>query len=250
MKHDESRILVVDDDVDICSNLRDILSDLGYQVDVAHDGQSALDLVRRQHFDVVLLDFKMPGMDGLTLHREIKRLRAETVALMVTAYSEDGTAEAARAAGIWRVLSKPVDLRGLLSLVVEAVDRPLVLVVDDDRDLCENLRDLLGDAGYRVGLVHNANEVPQRLGEASHEIVLIDMKLPDGDGGEVFRRVREVNPDARTILITGAVAEVGGLVEQILAEGADAVCYKPFDVPGLLETLTQLTGASSSPDPR
>ena len=49
--------------------------------------------------------------------------------------------------------------------------------------------------------------------------------------------VREANPQARTVLITGYRSEMDQLVEQMLAEGADAVCYKPFDVPELLETL-------------
>src|SRR5579864_5581971 len=78
-------ILVVDDDVDTCRNLSDILTDLGYRVDTAHDGPTALELVRQNAYDVALLDYKMPGMDGLTLYREIKRLRAGTVAIVVTA---------------------------------------------------------------------------------------------------------------------------------------------------------------------
>src|SRR5512147_828002 len=70
-------LLLVDDDVDICANLADILGDLGgYRVDVAHDGPTALELVRQRPFDVALLDLKMPGMDGLTLYRELKKLRA------------------------------------------------------------------------------------------------------------------------------------------------------------------------------
>src|SRR5262249_19103752 len=75
----KTSILVVDDDVDTCRNLSDILTDLGYRVDVAHDGPSALELVRRHAYDIALLDYKMPGMDGLTLYREIKGLRAGTV---------------------------------------------------------------------------------------------------------------------------------------------------------------------------
>src|SRR3989442_2683844 len=91
-------LLVVDDEVDICRNLSDILTDLGYRVDVAHDGPSALELVRRHAYDVALLDLKMPGMDGLTLYREIKRLRAGIVAIIVNAYASHATAEAALSA--------------------------------------------------------------------------------------------------------------------------------------------------------
>ena len=121
-------VLVVDDDVDTCRNLSDILHDLGHQVDVAHDGPSALELVRRTAYDVALLDYKMPGMDGLTLYREIKKIRAGTVAIVVTAYAGGTTAEEALSAGAWQVLPKPVDFPRLLSLVEDAMTQPLVLI--------------------------------------------------------------------------------------------------------------------------
>jgi CheY-like chemotaxis protein len=106
-------ILLVDDDADVCENMSDILSELGYRVDAAHDGCTALELVRRQPYDVALLDLKMPGMDGLSLYHEIKKLRAGTVALLVTAYAGGATADEALAAGAWRVVPKPVDVPSL-----------------------------------------------------------------------------------------------------------------------------------------
>ena len=79
-----ARILVVDDEVDTCANLSDILSDLGYEVDVAYDGLGALELVNQKTYDVALLDLKMPGMNGLELYRRIKQLEAGTVAIVVS----------------------------------------------------------------------------------------------------------------------------------------------------------------------
>ena len=233
-------ILVVDDDVDTCHNLRDILTDMGYRVDIAHDGPSALELVKRNAYDVALLDLKMPGMDGVTLYREVKKLRADTVAIIVTAYAGGNTAEEALAAGAWQLMPKPVDLGRLLPLVEEALGQPLVLVVDDDPDLCASLWDLLRDRGYRVSLAHSESEAAGRLGDARIRVVLIDMKLADGDGSSVFHRVRQANPQARTVVITGHRPEMEHLVQQVLDEGADAVCYKPFDVPRLLDTVTRL----------
>ena len=238
-------ILVVDDDVDTCRNLSDILSDLGYHVDIAHDGPSALELVRRNAYDVALLDYKMPGMDGLTLYREIKRLRAGTVAIVVTAYAGGATAEEALGAGAWQVLAKPLDFPKLLGLVNEAVGQPLVLVVDDDQDLCANLWDLLRERGFRVCLAHDEREAGASLKDSAFKAVLIDMKLPAGDGASVFRMVRQANPQARTIVITGHRGEMDQQVQQMVKEGADAVCYKPFDVAKLLGTLQALTRAES-----
>jgi CheY-like chemotaxis protein len=230
-------ILVVDDDLDTCRNLSDILIDLGQEVDTAQSGPAALDLVRQRHYDIALLDLKMPDMDGLNLYRELKKLSADTVAIIVTAYASGTTAEEAGAAGIWQVLPKPIDLPKLLDLVSNALGQPLVLLVDDDPDLCASLWDVLREHGYRVCLAHNEEEALDRLRKKAFEIVLIDMKLPASDGRHVFQHVRQLNPSARTVLITGYRSEMEQIVQQVLAEGADAACYKPFDMPHLLATL-------------
>ncbi|MGH7225420.1 MAG: response regulator, partial [Gemmataceae bacterium] len=179
-------ILVVDDEVDTCRNLSDILSDLGYQVDTAHDGFAALELVGKKAYDIALLDLKMPGMDGLTLYREMRKLRSSTVAIVVTAYASKATAEEALSAGAWQVLAKPVDFARLLPLVGEALEQPLVLVVEDDPDLCANLWDLLRERGYRVAIAHDEEEAARLLQVHDFRLVLIDMKLPRGDGNSVF----------------------------------------------------------------
>ena len=237
----KASILVVDDEVDTCRNLSDILSDLGYDVEIAHDGVSALEMVRHKAFDVALLDLKMPGMDGLTLYREIKKLRAGTVAIIVTAYAGGNTQAEALAAGAWQVLSKPVDFPKLLGLVDEALGQPLVMVVDDDHDLCATLWEILHDRGFRVCLAHDEKEAAERLKGRDFKVVLIDMKLPTGDGHSVFHLVRKANPQARTVFITGHRSEMDERIQQAMSEGADAVCYKPFDVPGLLTTLEKLS---------
>ena len=234
------RVLVVDDDVDTCHNLSDILSEFGYEVATAHNGRDALTLVEQGAFDVALLDFKMPGMDGLTLYREIRQRNAGTVGIIVTAYATGETAEQALHAGAWRVLSKPVDVGRLMPLVQQAAHQPLVMVVDDDADLCENLWDLLRERGYRVCVAHDVDKVPEQLKGQHHRVVLIDMKLPHCDGRSVYRLVREANPQARVVLITGFRTELQGLIERVIAEGADAVCYKPFEMPQLLQTIGRL----------
>jgi DNA-binding NtrC family response regulator len=234
-------LLVVDDEIDTCNNYRDIFSDLGYDVDIAHDGESALEKVCQKAYAVAVLDLMMPGMDGLALYNEVKRLRPETVAVLVTAFPHHPRAEECLSAGIWRVISKPVELTQLLALIDEALDQPLVLVVDDDPDLCANLWDLFRERGYRVSISNDARTAVHRLQEGRFKVVLIDMRLPDGNGSEVYRAVREAGAGARTILITGHAAELAHSLSQLTTEGADAVCYKPFDVDKLIATVGRLS---------
>jgi DNA-binding NtrC family response regulator len=233
-------ILIVDDDADICANMADILTDAGYRVDAADGGMTALEMVRRGNYDIALLDLQMPGMDGLTLYREIKKARPGTVVVIVTAHSSSEMADAALAAGAWDLLPKPVEFSRLLDIIDDAMDQPLVLVVDDDRDLCASLSDVLQEHRYRVSIAHDQKTAAEQLGESTG-VVLIDMKLPGSDGATVFRWVQAANPLARTVLITGFRGELELLIEQLQAEGADAVCYKPFDVPKLLDLVKQLT---------
>lgn len=233
-------ILLVDDDVDICQNMADILNDYGCHVDIAHDGMAALNLVRRKAYDVALLDLKMPGMDGFTLYQEVKKISPGTAVIIITAHAGSAVVEEALATGALQVFSKPIDLLRLMQELDKTLDQPLVLIVDDDLDLCDNLWDLLRDRGYRVFLAHNESQAAARLNDRSYKVVLIDVRLPNGSGSQVFHRVREMNPQARTILITGYSSDTIPLVESLLAEGADAIHYKPFDVPMLLSTLDRL----------
>ncbi|HVW02282.1 MAG TPA: response regulator [Planctomycetaceae bacterium] len=234
-------ILVVDDEVDNCMNLADIFSTFGYHIDMAFDGPSALEQARKRHYDVVLLDLRMPGMDGLAVYRELKKLQPEVVAIIVSAYASPEVAEAAKEAGAWEILHKPVQLDALLSLVEEAVGQPVVLVVDDDRDLCANLWDLFRSRGYRVSLAHSEPQAREFLESRDFQVVLIDLKLEEGHGGNVFRAVRERDPVPRTLIITGHRTESEDVIQSALREGADAVCYKPFNVPELLGVLQKLT---------
>jgi two-component system, NtrC family, response regulator HydG len=119
-----SAILLVDDDHDTCASLSDIISDLGYRVDVAHDGPAALDLSRRQPYGLALLDYKMPGMDGVELYGHLKHVHPNTVGVLVTAFAAEDTMQAADRAGIRRVLPKPVDFRRLIPLIEEVAGAP------------------------------------------------------------------------------------------------------------------------------
>lgn len=241
MKGAAPSILIADDEEDICRNMADILGDLGYLVDIAHNGFDALVLAQQHPYDMALLDLKMPGMDGLTLYRQIKKFSAGTVAIIVTAFATNATALEALSAGTLNVLPKPVDIPRLLELITPALERPLALLVDDDIDLCDSLWDVLNVRGYRLCIAHDENEAAERLKTRQYHMVLIDLKLPQGDGLGVFRKVQQSNPRPRTIAITGNQLETGELLQQMITEGAEAVCYKPFDIPALLATMERLS---------
>lgn len=235
------RILVVDDEPDIRDSVADILNEFGYHADTAGDGAEALTKIRDRSYDVALLDFKMPGMNGLDLYHEMRRVCPETSAILVSAYTGDGVAEEAISSGIRRVISKPVDMGDVIAQVDEELERPLALVVDDDSDFCESLRDILADKGLRVGLA-NDETAAAKLVQSSHpHVVVLDIVLgDDSDAARIFKTIRDSNPDAGVVLVTGHRAETEPLINELIKGGAVAVCYKPVEVPCLLETIGQL----------
>jgi DNA-binding response OmpR family regulator len=241
----EGSVLVVDDDYDAGQNLGDILSDLGYGVHVSTDPFVALEIAHSYNFEIALLDLKMPGMDGLSLARKLKELCNSTIVLLTTAYADRETLQLARSHGIWRVFPKPLDIQRIIPSLAEIIRQPLVLLIEDDADQCHSLTDVLQDQGYRVCFATDIERAMSLLRGTKFHLVLIDMKLPDGFGDEVYQKVRGVSKKARVVMITGYRTEMQDRIESSLKAGADAVCYKPFQILELLEILKQLTSVNS-----
>lgn len=113
-------ILVVDDEETICIALSAWLTKEGYSVETAASGQEALDRMTQKHFDLYLVDFKMPGMDGLQLMAEIKKRHFDATIIMITAHGSIQSAVEAMKRGAIDYLCKPFDPEEL-SLLMERV---------------------------------------------------------------------------------------------------------------------------------
>jgi DNA-binding response OmpR family regulator len=122
MRMADRNVLLVDDDEDTCALMSDVFRDVGYTVDVAYDGKGALDLSGRHHYSLALLDYKMPGMDGLELCRRLKGSQPSIVVALISGLSSTATTVAAAEAGAWCSLLKPVDFSVLMPLVAEVVN--------------------------------------------------------------------------------------------------------------------------------
>jgi CheY-like chemotaxis protein len=117
----EKRVLIVDDDAAIVRVLRDALGvfrhEHAYKVETAGDGAEGLAVLKRDQFDLVLLDMNMPRMSGLELLAEMRRLGIQTPVLMLTGNEDNRTAADALAGGILAYIPKPFELQHLELLV-------------------------------------------------------------------------------------------------------------------------------------
>lgn len=231
------RVLIVDDDIDICENVADILNDLGYVTDTACDGPSALIHVREHAYDIAVLDFKMPGMNGVCLYEQIRNTSPETVALLVSAFTAEGVLEQAIGVGMWKVLPKPLDVEQFLVLLDEITRKPLALVVDDDSDFADSVADILRERGFRVSVANTLDTAERRVQTRFWDVVLLDVMIGQTESSVVFESLRQADPDARVVVITGAADEHATCVENMRNAGAVAVHYKPLDLPKVIEAL-------------
>ncbi len=109
-----ARILVVDDEQDMVTTLRDILEASGYHVEVASSGREALERCREQPPTCALIDIFMPALNGVEAGREIKRLAPQVAILLMTANIASEPARRVLGERTWEVLAKPLDLEYLL----------------------------------------------------------------------------------------------------------------------------------------
>jgi two-component system response regulator PilR (NtrC family) len=112
-------ILVADDDENLCQNLQDILSQKGYRVSVALDSTSAIEKVKTCAFDIMLLDMKLPPLNGLEVYLEIRQFCSSMVVVIITGFLTEieKMVEMTRKAGAYAFLEKPIDINTLLSLL-------------------------------------------------------------------------------------------------------------------------------------
>ncbi|MCG2769803.1 MAG: response regulator [Chloroflexota bacterium] len=117
----EHLLLVVDDDSGMRDTLLDILEARGYRVGVAADGFEALEAIKTERCDLMLMDIVMPRMNGVEALKQLKEIDGSVIVIMMTAYAMPDLVEGALREGVYKVLFKPLDMEEVLSLIDEAL---------------------------------------------------------------------------------------------------------------------------------
>ncbi len=113
----KNKILIVDDNEALCQNLSDILELEGYDTIGVYDGYQAIESIKKSKFDVVLLDFKMPGLSGLDTLKLLNQIIPNIVVIMITAFTEDIFYNTGLENTCYKVIQKPIDIDNLLKIL-------------------------------------------------------------------------------------------------------------------------------------
>ena len=237
----KTNILVVDDLRSIRVTLGGILEDKGHNVVTVEDGYQAIEAVKKTHFDIIFMDIKMPGINGVQTFREVKKIDPGAAVVMMTAYSVEDLVKEALEEGAYAIAYKPFDIDKIIVLIEELLgEKTLILVVDDQFGDRETLKTILEDKGYKVATARDGAEAIKLVRERHYDIIFLDIKMPDMNGVETFEQVKEIDPGAAVIMMTGYTEE--DLVKRAISGGAYTCVYKPFDmekVIALVETIAK-----------
>ena len=235
------RLLVVEDDPDIAKLLSMMLQRAGYQVDVAINGETALNYLARNEYAAMTLDLMLPDQSGISLIRQIRSQAAtETLPIIVvSAFTEDGKLAINGDFNAVDWIDKPFDEERLAAAVcrflpVQSVGKPRVLHVEDDADLSHIVATIGRDlADFDVA--HNLAEARAKLALERYSLVILDIGLPDGSGWELLADLKRLNPEPPVIVLSGTE-----MTEQQQASVHAALVKTRIPNQDLLDTLKRL----------
>ncbi len=232
-------VLIVDDDVDLGDTLLDILEAKGYDVAFSSSGENALSKIEDKRYDVIFMDIRMPGMNGVETLRRIKKHSPLTSVVMITAFAEDELVDQAREEGSLQILSKPLDINKIIGFLQKQELLKTIFIVDDDHEFCSSLEDAIILHGYDVTVVHGAQEAIDTFKNNKYGIVLLDMKLNGRNGLEVAESIKKKGFKCFVVIMSAYTKEFQDLLDK--TDIKNSFIEKPFDIDNLLKLLTEVS---------
>lgn len=259
------RMLVVDDDEQLCLSAVKSLKTIGVEADWTLDGESAVQMVEKRHlqhddYHIILLDWKLPGMNGIKIANEIHRKLGDDIPIiLISAYDWSDIEEEARDAGITGFISKPLfkstlyySLRKFAGIAdekkIEYEDktedfsgRRILLAEDNDLNW-EIAEELLGEIGFSMDRAENGKigvEMFENSDIGFYDAILMDIRMPIMNGYEATETIRALDrADAAEIPIIAMTADAFSEDhKKCLEAGMNAHIAKPIDMQEVVKQL-------------
>ena len=204
-------ILIVDDEESVRDSLYNWFIEDGYQVECAGNAKEALSKLESRNFDIILADIKMPGMDGLEMHRRIKALNKDSIVIMMTAFASVETAVQALKDGAYDYVTKPFDPDDLSHLIRNATKQINLKaeneVLKNKVISLENVEDIIGKSDAMMKVLKEVESVAQ-----SNSSVIITGE--SGTGKELIARAIHFNSTRKYFPLVSV--HCGALTESLL----------------------------------
>lgn len=231
----KTNVLVVDDQIGMLETFTDILEDKDCDVVTAEDGFAAIKRTKEQSFDIVFMDIKMPGLNGVQTFRELKKVNPDITVIMMTAYAVEDLIEEAIEEGAYAVIYKPFDMDKVIQTIEKVLKKNLILVVDDRLEDRQLFADILTEKEYRVATAKDGYEAIDMVKKDKFDIIFVDVKMPGINGVETFEQIHKISPETPVIMITGY--SIDEMLEEAKGKGAYACIHKPVDMEKIIRIV-------------
>jgi PAS domain S-box-containing protein len=262
-------VLVVDDNAKSRQILKGMLESFSFKVTLAASGEEGLEEIekadRENPFDLVVMDWKMPGIDGLEASERIKyhlELSKIPAIILVTAYGREEVIQKADKVGLDGFLLKPVNSSVLFDAAMQAFGKEVaepsrhaqrrgkdiqgrktiqgarILLVEDNEINQQVAKEILEGAGLVVSLAENGKEAVEAVKKAGYDAVLMDVQMPVMDGYTAAREIRNLKSEIRNVPVIAMTAHaMAGDEEKSIQAGMNGHITKPIDPDQLFDTL-------------
>ncbi|MBP5362065.1 MAG: response regulator [Ruminococcus sp.] len=259
-------VLIIDDDPVDCEHARLALEEIGVKCDIAHSGEEAIEIVKLQHirkqsYSLILVDLKMPDMNGIETTKEIRKLIAhETSIIIITAYKWDDIQKEALDADVDSFITKPLVANNVIEEFRLAMLKRTntnknnkkanlkgrrILLAEDVEINAEIMAMVLQILEISVDTAENGRKAVDMFIESNpgyYNAILMDIRMPEMDGLEATSLIRDLErPNAKTIPIIALTANAFDEdVQRSMQAGMNAHLTKPIDKNSLFTTLENL----------
>jgi two-component system sensor histidine kinase/response regulator len=253
------KVMVVDDSRDSLDILQKLLNAFGFETLLLQTPQGAETIFENNPYDLVITDWQMPGMDGISLAGRLRKIKPEIPIIMLTAFGQESEKHAAEQAGIKVFLTKPINSAMLYDAIMFVFGKGRkqqqdlkkasvyqsyimgmdvhVLLAEDNRTNQEIAKAILAKAGMKVDIAHNGREAVEMVQDKHYDIVLMDIQMPEMDGYEATRIIRRDRRFAKLPIIAMTAHAIKGDEEKCLKAGMDGYLTKPIRQDILFRTV-------------
>jgi len=191
----EPLVVIVEDDKNFANILQDYAKDHGYKSIMVHEGNNAVEIIRENLPDAVILDIMLPGKDGWHILKELKQME-ETVNIPVHLMSAgDTAANRVKKEGAISFLKKPIDTTALDKLFKDIMQTSgtnftQILLIEDHKTQSQALKELMVNQGITVDQAFDGESAFRMLNEKEYQCVILDLNLPDISGLDLLDKIK------------------------------------------------------------